>query len=231
MGEKRERHDLLEAEVTNWGSGTDDGSGSNFRNFEFESHVALRFIEEGFDVDLLTDEGQAEMIVDETFAIECKRPTRWKGLFTNALKSRKQIGKSGHPGVLIFNLDDLEDYHIDRSSSKSLEESFEELSRAAEHGLGGLDSPIFCVVLEYVDDKKSVSKKGSFVHAFHNCTGKELVERSDWFRTVSVGFTGDTSLTFDLRSPKLPKSERFDKSHDASDTAERDQYFDSVINV
>ncbi len=220
---------LLEANIDKWDNGTDDGSGSNFRNFEFEAHVALRFVEEGLDVQLITGPGKAEMVVEDKFVVECKRPTRLSGVFFGSLKARKQIGATGKPGYVVLNLDDLQDFTLDSSDHEALQTSFERLAVVAEHGFGSLDSDILGAVLEYLPGERAESQHGSYLQAVSNCSGKHFLETLPELQTLSAGLTGDLSLTLDVVRDQVLPVDRYQADYDRHNKPPMVAHFNNSI--
>lgn len=230
LGTELGRNDLLTANISNWDSGIDDGSGSSFRNLEFEAHVALRFVEEGFDVRLAPGSGKAEMIVEDTFAVECKRPTQMRGVYYGALKARKQIAATGKPGLLVVNLDDLQGLDINPANYEQTQSMFDRLSVIAEHGFGNLDSEIIGAAFEYVFPEPAIARAGSYVQASGNCTGTQFLNHQAIFQQFSVGLTGDLSAVNDLLPSRVLAPDRFQGVYDKSNKQPMIDHYDDVID-
>lgn len=185
------RLDILSNNIKNWGSGVDELGNSHFRNFEFECHTALRFLEAGFEVVPINDQSKPEFCINNKFVIECKRPSKKEGLFYNTLKARKQIDNARKEGILIFSLDDLEGF------TSPLEEQLifpelKKLSLLSELGLGVSKSYLTGVIFEYLDIYKAT--KGSFLYAIGNDIAhidKEVA------LMASIGICGHEKLVFD----------------------------------
>ena len=226
LGTKLGRNDLLTANVTNWDNGSDDGNGSNFRNLEFEAHVALRFAEEGFDVQAVTGDGKAEMVVEDAFAVECKR----RGVFNGSLKARKQITAVGKPGFVIFNLDDLHDLEINPSDYSRTQATLDQLSIFAEHGFGNTDSELLGAALEYVPEDPIIAKEGSVLQLTNNCSGKRFLDHLDIFQQLSVGLTGDLSMTSDILPSRIPGTDRFQGVFDNANKQPMKDHYDKWLS-
>lgn len=191
------RKDLLLNNIRNWGSGEDEIGSSHFRNFEFECHTALRFLEEGNKVTPIVDGGNPEFCINDTFAIECKRPFKLEGLFLNTLKAKQQIDKAKIQGFLIFNLDDLENFNPP-SSDVVIYSALKELSLFSEFGMGTTETNLKGVLFEYLGSQSAI--QNSHLYAIKN----NLSHISEPVtNTISKALTGHENLIFDNNTLKL----------------------------
>lgn len=194
---KIDRLDILSNSITNWGSGEDDLGNSHFRNFEFECHTALRFLEEGFDVSPIMEDGKPEFSINNKFVIECKRPTKIEGIFYNTLKARKQIDTVKKEGILFFNLDDLEGFKP--NLAERIDFNFRFLGLLSEYGMGVSKTYLTGVIFEYLNSNVKTNR-GSYIYALGNeiaPINKELAH------TASKGICGHKSLLFDKNCLKI----------------------------
>ncbi len=201
LKEKLNREDILRAVVTNWGDGSDDGTGSSFRSFEYECHTALRFLEEGFSVEPKEGKGKPEMVIEDAFFIECKRPSNLEGVFKGALKGRKQIQDSSRAGFIMLNIDDLNDYSINLDDEEIADEQIRNLLKIAEHGMGDVNDQVLGLTVEQVAPDPIKAAEGSFLDGVRGCNLRQVVEKKKCYEAVSFALTGDDKLSF--RSPSV----------------------------
>lgn len=220
--DKFNRQDILLANIHNWGSGNDDGEGSNFRNFEFECHIALRYLEENCSVSILTGTGEPEFCIDNKFVIECKRPTKLKGIFFNTLKAQTQINNYGLPGIVIFNLDDLENFNISEETVEKAEEIINSISRIAEYGLGEIGTHLAGIVFEQVSDNPKHANGGSYLFAKNNRVNDEEI-----FKKVSQALLGNESLHFN--DCEVDINSRFKGEYDKKNKLLMEEFYSTNI--
>lgn len=195
---------LLNSYLSNFKQGKDSGTGSKFRNMEYEAMIALKFIEEGYTVTAIGEKHRPEYIIDNKFTIECKKPTHLSGLFINSVKASSQINNHKVPGIIIFNLDDIKD-EMFVPSEKEFHFKIDALSFLVEKGLGTKRSYVAGFVLDFLDWKENTSK-GALATATKSESGPLNMNRI--YETVSKGLSGDLTLKFE--KPVLRRSERVD---------------------
>jgi hypothetical protein len=229
LGHRLGRWDILTANIGDWGNGDDSGGSTRFRNVEFECQVALRFLEEGYKVEPIEGNHQAEMVVAGFFTIECKRQYDLRGLLRNSIKARDQIKTSGNSGVLVVNIDELSDLDVDPCDDATMEAEFDRVARVAEYGFGQTDSELVGLVIEYVADKRSVSESGSFVHTVHNCSDPTNgLCHSILDKTVHALTGGDDR---DIRDPQVDETERYQGDYAKEDESDYLAFYNAKINV
>lgn len=216
------RKDILNANIDNWGNGCDNGMGSNFRNFEFECHIALRFIECNCNIKALKNSGQPEFIIDDDFVIECKRPTCLEGIFKNTLKAEKQIATSGKKGFLIFNVDDLDEFKTVRTEY-DIDKKMKKISNISEYGL---KTDILGVIFEYVSKDAKIGKDGSFVYGLQTVCNSQL---ENLFIKVSMAINGDDSINF--HPCLIDPNTRYKKEYNNKDKTEMNKFYKNLLGL
>lgn len=225
---KFDRKDVIRKNYKQWFEGEDFTGTSHFRNFEFESTVILRFIEEDIEIDIISEkdfQGYPDLLATNSFYLECKRTTRFFGILSNVLKALKQAKNVDKPTVAVLNLDylynEIEGVHIFMNRYHFLLIC----SKIAEFAMGVEKSNLFGVVLEYINEYNQ-SENGSNIIAIRNENlNEEITEiqlEKNW-RTISNAFCGDNSLEFYVTS--ISCENRFNDSN----KADRKAFFNSII--
>jgi len=195
--EKHSRTDILEKAKSNFTNGNDDGIGSQFRNFEYECHVAIRFLEEDYTVNLNNTDNSPEFEINNLFTIECKRPTKIEGIFKNVLKAKKQINNYEKPGIVIINIDDLNGIDLN-----TIENNFKQLRKISNYAFGKSKSYLYAVIFEYVDNLNGTSGAGSYTDALkNNMLIRSGISLGEIKNISSKAINGDDSLKFN--KPRL----------------------------
>lgn len=184
------RKDIIENVISNWGSGSDEDGTSHYRNFEYECHVALRFLEENYSIKLITDNNEVEFLVDNNFGIECKRPGSLYGVFKNTLKAKKQIENSKKPGFILFNLDNLDVMKNLNTDDQIYRVIRNKVLEASILGLKNNEEYVEGVIFEYNPINQGSSSKGSIIYAI------TTNHKAKFKTSISKALTGGEELNF-----------------------------------
>jgi hypothetical protein len=226
------KEEIIKDKIKSWDNGEDFNGGSSFRNFEFECHTALRFLEGEHDVKCISEEKNPDFLINDNFGVECKRLYRFFGLFTNTLKARKQADELGKPTVVIMNLDYLYNELSDINEYITREWFLLICSRIAEYGLGTIESNLIGIVLEYVSEKSDNSESATVIgirnkNACRNIGNEKLEEL---WSVVSMGVSGDGRL--DVFDSSLEVEKRSSIIHSNNSIIKNDMkfFFNTVIS-
>ncbi|WP_346935511.1 hypothetical protein [Clostridium sp.] len=227
---KFDRKDIIRKNYKEWFTGEDLAGTSHFRNFEFESTITLRFIEEDIKIDIINEKdfhGYPDLLANDSFYLECKRTTRFFGILTNVLKALKQAKRVDKPTVVILNLDylynEIEDIHISMNRYYFLLIC----SKISEFAMGIEKSNLIGVILEYVDEY-NLSEDGSNIIAIRNeaIDGQITdVQLEEIWGTISNALCGDYRL--EVFGSSMNCLNRF---NDANVTDRKQFYNSRVIN-
>lgn len=226
-----DKDDIVKKEIKTWDNGEDFNWGSNFRNFEFECHTALRFLEEEQNVECINEEKNPDFLVNEELGIECKRIYMFLGLFTNALKARKQADELGKPTVVIMNLDYLYNEIPDISTYINEEEFLIICSRIAEYGMGTVESNLIGIVLECVSEKNENGKSANVIGIRNKnaCKSISNQELEELWSIVSIGMCGDGSLNVFDSSLEVERRSSIIHSNNASIKTDMRVFYNTII--
>ncbi|MGL4990828.1 MAG: hypothetical protein ACRC57_06635 [Sarcina sp.] len=196
---KFDRKEIIRENYKEWFTGEDLTGTSHFRNFEFENAVTLRFVEEDIRINMINEKefpGYPDLLVNNSFYLECKRTTRFFGILTNILKALKQAKRVDKPTGVILNLDylynEIEDVHA------SMDRYYFLLicSKIAEFAMGIEKNNLIGVILEYVDEN-NLSGNGSNIIAIRNKYIDEKITDSqleEIWAIISNALCGDYTL-------------------------------------
>ncbi|NMS91923.1 hypothetical protein HGQ85_18540 [Clostridioides difficile] len=217
---KCNRKDLVLKNIKQWFHGMDFNGGSNFRNFEFECSVALRFIEEDITIDDIDAEGSPDYLIEDKFAIECKRTTVFFGVLSNIIKARKQADNFKKPTIVIINLDYIYNEQEGVKDIISSEELLKICSIISEYGLGIERSYLIGVVLDVLDNNDN--SLGSKLVAIKNIN-TELSQIEEIWKKVSLAMCGDETLLFYEKTIDI--NNRFDEKEIIS----KEKFYNDII--
>jgi hypothetical protein len=211
--EYEKRRDVLDEAAKQFSNGSDDGDGSPFRNFEYQCHIAIRFIEEGYIPKLIELEGCPDFEINGMFTIECKRPTKVEGIFKGVLKSKKQIEIYQKPGFVFINIDDLNGFDF-----LSIDKKFKDLLKISNYAFGRTKSLLCGAVIEYVDNVNNTSHAGAYTRSLLNRYYKMNgnVDINEIKMIISMALNGDSSLVF--HKSRFFKCMNYDKEWDKNKT-------------
>lgn len=167
LTEEFKRQDIIDNVKKNLIRGKDYNLGSKFRNFEFECITAVRFLEEDNNIKAIGGHGNPDFLVNEEFAIECKRISMFIGLLKNTIKARKQGKNYGKPFFIIFNLDYLYNEVAGLSNLISEQEFLKICAIIVNCAMGNDDKYLLGVVFEYVDEQ-NISDEGAVCKGYKN---------------------------------------------------------------
>ncbi|HBH1337166.1 TPA: hypothetical protein SOK46_000972 [Clostridioides difficile] len=211
---------LVLKNLKQWFSGKDFNGTSHFRNFEFECSVALRFIEEDIDIQGIDEEHMPDYLIENKFAVECKRTSMFFGVLKNTIKAVKQANNLKKPTIAIINLDYIYNEIEGINDTINDIELLRICSKISEYGLGINKSYLMGVVLEFVDS--SDKSWGSKVIAIKN-TNTEVSYIEDMWEKMSLAICGDDTLLFCEESIDI--NNRFDESK----TISTEKFYNDII--
>lgn len=216
------RMDIVERVIENWGSGVDDGGTSHYRNFEYECHTALRFLEENYMIKPIHGDSKAEFIINDEFVIECKRTSNLYGVFLNTLKAKKQINISKKPGFILFNIDNLGIFNNISKEDEIIEIIRKKVLEASILGLKSNEDYVQGVIFEYAPISQGGSIKGSIIYAITTNHGVKFKN------TISKSLTGNTELKFN----KIRNNNRnvYRKQFERRDREKMENFFNRNFN-